>query len=1297
LRRFVVRPLFWLLALLALGVLGLRLLAGSGFVRERVRQLVEARLSEGLGRAVHVGGVRFTLLPLTLVVEELEIAGDRRDEPPFLRLRQGEASASLRALRSSRLDLEHLSLDGLELNLQFRRDGSDNLPRPGRGRGGGGLEVRIEGLTITEGAIRLDEQRTPFALEAHHVLSELVGLDGGVLDGRVDVEQVELGLPQARPTVVGLAARVRLDDSRLDILDARISAPDLRARARGRVGLVQPTTVHLDGSVEASGATLDRLGWLHGEIEGPARFAGSFDWKPGGWSLEGRAASPRLRIVGFDLESLDAVVRGGADGLVAEPVSAGWAGGRVGGRFAVGLGTGYPAELDLVADRVRIESALGRFGVPVANLRGTASGPLSYHFPLTDAARGQGDGSFTIAGEVDASGAIRPATGDVQLVLAEGKAELPSFRWSAAGQQVAGTGAIGLEDASGHFDLEIASEDVGGLVRLLPFLTPGEIWLPGAGTAQATVALDLQGADYRARVELAGAALEAPGLKAERATGVLVASGRQIDVERLELVRGDAQIHLSGTLPTASDSAAPPLALRLEAHGWPVADAWPWLPSPLPLSGPLTGTLTLGGSIDALRGELEGSLMPAEVLGVAANRVEARLEFDPDRLTVREAHLHLDAGDVEASGTLQFADQRLDVQASASGLDFAGRPLSSLGGGAIAGHLGLDAHVGGTLEEPELRIAGRSTDATLLGRALTADRQPNIDLTWRQGQLDASVELPGVAELRGGGELRTEQAAQLRFALRCESLGDLAAMVTGRQIADLQGGFDADLDVDWPADAAPTARLEIAQGEFRWGDLPLRTVEPIRVRFDENGLDVESVYLAPGDGGGDDELFLGGHIGAGDDPALGLHVQADLAAARLRPWLGGMDLSGRLTLLTDVGGTLGHPELSGQGEWSGGRWIPPVIPHAVERAGALVLFYPRAVVLDHLDADFAGGHLSAGGRLDIARQGEPTYRLEAAARSVTLRWPAGWQLRGDADLTLMSTASGRQLVGQAQLDRVFYVQDIELSPTQLLARLLTRSRVVVPETDEFLASTVLNVAVRAPKSVRVRNNLADLTASADLAIRGTLAQPVLFGEVRSEAGGSVTYAGNRYSVERGVVTFANPTRLDPFLDLVASTRLDQYDVTVSVAGPMSRPVTTFTSDPPLPDLEILGLLSTGAPVDSSIGTLTSSQIGGQSSVGAEALLYSQAASLVGARVGKLFGFDQVRVQPLTAGDTVSAARVTVGKRLSRKVYVTYSYDPSSTAQQILQVEWRLSDRLVLVMTQNGNESYSVDTRWESRF
>ena len=93
----------------------------------------------------------------------------------------------------------------------------------------------------------------------------------------------------------------------------------------------------------------------------------------------------------------------------------------------------------------------------------------------------------------------------------------------------------------------------------------------------------------------------------------------------------------------------------------------------------------------------------------------------------------------------------------------------------------------------------------------------------------------------------------------------------------------------------------------------------------------------------------------------------------------------------------------------------------------------------------------------------------------------------------------------------------------------------------------------------------------------------------------------------------------------------------------------------------------------------------------------QAASLIGARVGTLFGVDRLRIDPLTTGDSVSAARVSVGKRLSRTVYVTYSVDPSSTAQQILEVEWKVSEQVTLVLTQNGDGSYALDTRWGKKF
>ena len=77
----------------------------------------------------------------------------------------------------------------------------------------------------------------------------------------------------------------------------------------------------------------------------------------------------------------------------------------------------------------------------------------------------------------------------------------------------------------------------------------------------------------------------------------------------------------------------------------------------------------------------------------------------------------------------------------------------------------------------------------------------------------------------------------------------------------------------------------------------------------------------------------------------------------------------------------------------------------------------------------------------------------------------------------------------------------------------------------------------------------------------------------------------------------------------------------------------------------------------------------------------------------------VRVYPISAetGSSVGAVGITVGKRLSKDVFVTYSTDPTTSRQNVLQVEWRILGNVTLLLTQTTNKGYAVDTRWERRF
>ena len=86
---------------------------------------------------------------------------------------------------------------------------------------------------------------------------------------------------------------------------------------------------------------------------------------------------------------------------------------------------------------------------------------------------------------------------------------------------------------------------------------------------------------------------------------------------------------------------------------------------------------------------------------------------------------------------------------------------------------------------------------------------------------------------------------------------------------------------------------------------------------------------------------------------------------------------------------------------------------------------------------------------------------------------------------------------------------------------------------------------------------------------------MLLGRAEIERGEAL-FEGKRYILTRGTIDFNNPTRIEPFLDIEAETRIrvpqETYRVTLRVTGPLAKPNFAFKSDPPLGEVEILALV-----------------------------------------------------------------------------------------------------------------------------
>ncbi|MDD2712611.1 MAG: translocation/assembly module TamB domain-containing protein [Simplicispira sp.] len=208
----------------------------------------------------------------------------------------------------------------------------------------------------------------------------------------------------------------------------------------------------------------------------------------------------------------------------------------------------------------------------------------------------------------------------------------------------------------------------------------------------------------------------------------------------------------------------------------------------------------------------------------------------------------------------------------------------------------------------------------------------------------------------------------------------------------------------------------------------------------------------------------------------------------------------------------------------------------------------------------------------------------------------------------------------------------------------------------------------------------------ELQVRGSSvagAPPRLTGEVRTVQGRYRAW-GQLLDVETGIARFNGPYN-NPSLDILAIRPNISVRAGVQVTGSAQAPRVRLYSSPDLPDAEKLSWVVVGR-----------STAGG----GAEAALLQQAAlALLGGGGGgtgsfaQRLGLDEVGFKGPGSGNDASGAAITLGKRLSSKLYVTYEQSLSG-ALGAIYIFYDLSQRLTL-RGQTGAQSavdiiYTVD-------
>lgn len=289
-------------------------------------------------------------------------------------------------------------------------------------------------------------------------------------------------------------------------------------------------------------------------------------------------------------------------------------------------------------------------------------------------------------------------------------------------------------------------------------------------------------------------------------------------------------------------------------------------------------------------------------------------------------------------------------------------------------------------------------------------------------------------------------------------------------------------------------------------------------------------------------------------------------------------LDGDLALDVDVGGKFGRPILKGNADMTVNsmRFTNSTLP-ALHDFKSRLNFANDAITLERFGGELAGGPFTLSGRVTFPKITEANLDLHLKADSVLVARNDAMTARTDADLKIVGPAMSANVTGTLSITNSQFLKNIDLIPIGLPGRPAPQPPASQPEfsiPQPPLRDWKFDVAIKTKDPVLIRGNLAKGGATSDLHFGGTGLHPGLEGVVRLKDV-DATLPFSRLSISYGLLTFDPSDSLNPKIDMQGTSVIRDYIIHVYVYGTALQPEAVFTSEPPLPQEEIISLLATG--------------------------------------------------------------------------------------------------------------------------
>jgi translocation and assembly module TamB len=754
------------------------------------------------------------------------------------------------------------------------------------------------------------------------------------------------------------------------------------------------------------------------------------------------------------------------------------------------------------------------------------------------------------------------------------------------------------------------------------------------------------------------------------------------------------------------------------------------LPSGLrDFNGLTSGTVDLRGLPDNASGSVDLKASNGTISGEAFDALTAKAVFAGTRIDIETAEIRVGEGFVNAKG---FYDRRstqfdLKIEGKALPLQLALAFLpDNTSVPAFSGLTDLSANAKGfTNDKPSFNVTfnGTARDVVINENSFgvvtfngnTENQILTADLTANVGDkpqvIKARLEFAD-PDLPFRVETGFDQSPLAPFFALIPQLRGISIGGTGTGQLVFGGNLSRELPdgTREMSTAGLSGTANFSQLALLIQDTPLTATEPVSISFSPSAITFTSARFA----GGGSNLTIAGTKALTDDGLNDLNVNGRLNLALLNviPAIAATDtfFGGFANVAMQVSGVNRTAVLSGTAEMENASVAAFIGTDRLsfDRVKAKLLFTSNQAQIESAEGYLGGGRFVAEGGILFGNNLQiDSYRVGLTGTNVTVPLPNDFITTGDARLEISGFRRTRGLssliAGSIIARRSLYSKDIELANV-VGGR---REGSITGGGSGTVLPTRFDLTIEGQNALVVRNNIADLTASVSLRLTGTSTNPEISGRIVATQG-TILFRKDRYEIQRGVLEFPPNTTVDPIINLQAETEINGYQIYVNLSGPLTDTEllnATVRSSPALPQPDVISLITTGSlsNTEAGIPTLASTGLNTAAEVLTDSIINNPARRAT----DKLFGLNVFEIDPIISGERINpTARLTVGRQINNNLRVTYSTNLSQDQNQVLALEYRVSNKLSFVAqyeqrslsnVTSNRDNFSFEVRFRRRF